>query len=468
MPEDITVLIVDNGGRAHVLADLYQRHKDVKRVVVAKGNCLILHDSKKEVILEERVDLNDPRTILKVAITYKPDLVDVAQDNAIACGTVNLLQKNRFHVFGPTKKAARLEWDKAWAREFMKGCGVPIPDYTFFSKPQDAADHARKIYQKNRSSLIFVKASGLCAGKGVEKAENIQEVLIAIGKMRMHGNAASTILIEEGLQGEEFSLYALNDGEHMVTFSLAQDYKQLQDGGQGKNTGGMGAVAPLPMTKEFVQKVEEPLVKRQIHGMKMKGVPYTGILYVGGILTENGPFVIEDNARWGDPEAQVILPGIGNYADLVMASLDRRLKEIQPIEDGLSRVCVVGVAKGYPGDISSIIGKRVYGLEDVMKMGNVNVYGAGIKKEGGNFYVAGGRVFHIVGSGARIDEARQAAYEAVRRVSIEGDNLHYRVDIGANLSRWSEIATGYLQSNQKASRASVALQHRRQKARAQG
>lgn len=433
--KSLTVLIVGGGAREHVMSRAYEDSRCVERIIVAPGNDFIAYRRRKEVIVDSNCSLKQPESILEVARKHGPDLVDVAQDDALAAGTVDLLQKSGFSVFGPTKQAARIEWDKKWSREFMKRHQIPAPSFRYFDSEGPAKEYVRLLYNESPEKIIYVKASGLCAGKGALKAASLDEAIKRIGQMKAFGKAGEIFLVEDGLIGEEFSCYAISDGKDYYIFKSAQDNKTVFNFDEGDQTGGMGAVSPAAVTEPISAEIEEKLIARAIKGMNSEGIQYRGVLYLGGIVADGRPVNVEYNARWGDPECQVVLPSVEtDYAEVVMAALDGDLRSVGIRQDDNSRVCVVGASRGYPGDYSRAKGKRIYGLEKAMEMDGISVYGAGITMRDDKFYASGGRLFSIVAEGKNILEARQKAYSAMSYISIEGNNLHYRTDIG-----WRDI-----------------------------
>ncbi len=432
--EDLTVMIVGSGAREHAISDAFEKSPQIKKLIVAPGNDFIAYKRQKEVIVNDdckACDLKKPETFVELARKYEPDLIDVAQDDALAMGTVDLLQENGFDVFGPSQAAARIEWDKVWSREFMLKYGLPTPGFRPFTKEFPAKTFARTIYDNEPDKLIYVKAGGLCAGKGALKAKSLDQAIANIDKMVEFGEAGKSFVIEDGLVGEEFSCYIVSDGKNYHIFKSAQDNKRALNFDQGEQTGGMGVISPAMVTEDLWDQIDDELIVNVIKGMIKEGTPYTGILYVGGIKTEQGLKIIEYNARWGDPECQVILPSVQtDYVDIASGCIDGDLDKLTITEDDKVRVCVIGASKGYPGDYSEVKGKQIFGLGEAMALDGVKVFGAGISVEDDKLYAQGGRLFSIVGEGADILEARQRAYAAMGCVHIEGNNLHYRTDIG--------------------------------------
>lgn len=433
MAEDMRVMVVGSGAREHAISEAYERSKKVKSLVVTPGNDFIGYGRSKEVIIDKYSSLTDPKSILAVAEKYRPDLVDVAQDDALAAGTADLLWKHGFAVFGPLLAAAQIEWDKRWSRGFMQRHNIPTPEFHSFTvKERDQAEqYAHHYFEQYPKKTLFIKAAGLCGGKGALKATDAREALARIRQMEQFGEAGEQFVVEEGLEGEEFSYYALSDGKTYRLFKSAQDNKLSHDGDRGEQTGGMGAVAPARVTESLTGEIERRYIAPVFAGLRSEKMPYTGVLYLGGIVTKEGIKTIEYNARWGDPECQVVLPGLTtDYAHLVSAAVDGKLGDAEFVQDDVVRVCVVGAAKGYPGDYSAVTGREIKGLAEAMTMENVSIYGAAVDVRDGKFFADGGRLFSVVGSGSDIGTARSRAYEAMDRMSIDGDNLHFRTDIG--------------------------------------
>lgn len=430
--EDLTILIIGSGAREHALSCAYEKNPKIKKIIVAPGNDFISYNRKKEIIIDKNCSLKNPDSILEIAKKYNPDLIDVAQDDALASGTVDLLEQNGFIVFGPKKSSARIEWDKKYSREIMQNYKIPHPFFRYFENELDAIQYVKEIYSKEENKQLYVKATGLCAGKGALKSISFDEAVNNIKKMKeFPNNAGKIFLIEEGLVGEEFSYFAICDGVNYKLIKSAQDNKTIFNFDEGDQTGGMGVVSPAIVTEKIKKEIEEEQILRLIQGMAKDKNPYKGILYFSGIVQNNRLLNIEYNARWGDPECQVVLPSIEtDYYTIVKSCLDGNLKNIEIIQDNKTRVCVVGTSRGYPNDYSKVKGKRIYGLDEVLTIPGISVFGAGINVIDGKFYCDGGRLFSIVAEGKDIIEAREKAYSAIARISIEGNNLHYRTDIG--------------------------------------
>ncbi|MBI4080403.1 MAG: phosphoribosylamine--glycine ligase [Candidatus Levybacteria bacterium] len=426
------ILIIGAGGREHALAATYAKSNRVKKIFVAPGNDFMEETSSKIQVFPQ-ISLLDFDSMLSLVKKYDIDLVDVAQDNVLAEGFVDKLSKYGIPAFGPKKAAAEIEWNKDWARSFMKKYDLPIPRYKSFSNKTRALSHVKQLPEQT----LFIKASGLALGKGVIKAENRKEAYAAIVAMKQFHTAGKTFLIEEGMTGEEFSLFAICDGKRYVIAGCAQDHKTVYNGDLGPNTGGMGCVAPTTLlNQQLFSQIKRTILNPFIHGMLLEDRPFTGIIYLGGMLSKKGPQVVEFNARWGEPEANVILPGLQtDYIDIVEAVMMQELMTKAVRFDNKVRISVAGCAIGYPTEYSKIKGKKIVGLTVASRLPGISVFGAGIKRKGKDYVVNGGRIFHLVAEGDNIAKARERAYTAMSHISVEGNNLHYRTDIG-----WRELA----------------------------
>ncbi len=423
--QGVNVLVIGQNGREHALAETYAKSDSVVKVIMTPGNGLTDFSNKK-IINYLDISMMDFDRIVEVCKKEDINLVDVGQDDIISQGYVDKLQKLGINAFGPTQKASQLEWDKKWARDFMVKYKLPIPNFKSFNDQKKAIEYVNSRPEQ----LLFVKAAGLALGKGVIRAENRGEAIQAIYDMSKFDKAGETFLIEDALMGEEFSLFAICDGESYVTCKTAQDHKRVFDGDKGPNTGGVGSVAPTSaVSASDIKEIEEEIIKPTLAGMKKEGRIYQGILYLGGMKTKDGIKIIEFNCRWGDPEAEVILPSIEtDYLKVVEAVIEKKLEAIK--FDKKVRVSIAGCSKGYPEDYSKVKGKEIFGIEKAMKIPGVLMFGSGIKRKDNKFYANGGRIFYVVGEGDNIKEARENAYKAMKLISIEGDNLHYRTDIG--------------------------------------
>lgn len=424
MVSGATVLIVDGGGRADAIARKYSESKKVQKIIVIPGNDLIPVKSKKPAKIFPHLKTTDVAEIVKIAKRENVDLVDVAQDDAVACGLTDSLKKAGIEVFGPNKAAGQIEWDKAWSRNFMKKFKIPAPSF----KICHSESQGIRFIKIQKGGKWFVKASGLAAGKGAIFAKNKKEAIVAVKKMKKFGKSGQTYLVEECLDGEEFSAFAAVSGKKFQIIGYAQDHKRVFDGDRGPNTGGMGCSSPPMVVNSKVDAQVKSIIKKTAEGLSKLKRPYLGILYLGGMVDKAGKvWVIEFNARWGDPEAQVILPSVKNdYFELVTSVIKGSTPKIY--KDNKYRVVVAAVSRGYPGDYSKALGKKLVGFDKLLK--KVIVFGAGVKKENNKWKAAGGRLFHVLGEGQDVAQAREMAYNALSLVDVEGNNLHYRTDIG--------------------------------------
>ena len=420
------VLVVDGGGRGAALVHKYSLSSHVSKIIAIPGNDLMQINSSIPVKTYQGIKTTSIKEILEVCKKEKVDLVDVAQDNAVATGLVDALNKEGIKAVGPTKRAGQIEWDKAWAREFMKKNKIPSPKFKICKSQKEGIDFVKK-----HKASWFIKASGLAGGKGVIPARSTDEAVKAIKQMKKFGAAGKIYLLEEWLAGEEFSAFALSDGKDYQIVGFAQDHKRVNDGDLGENTGGMGCVSSPLIINARVRRQAEQIIRKTFVGLQKESRPYKGVLYLGGIVVKGEVYVIEFNARWGDPEAEVILPSIENDLYKVsQAIVSGDIKKIKIKLDKKVRVAVAGASKGYPVNYSRVKGKKIFGIEEVQRIPNIRLYGAGIKKIGKNYFAQGGRLFYIVGEGKNILEARKKAYKAMSAVSVEGNSLHYRTDIG--------------------------------------
>ncbi len=423
----MNILILGSGGREHAIANAYAKNKKIKKIFVLPGNPFMDLTNKKVTSVLD-VSSTDFEKIKEIINKNKIDLVDVAQDDPLALGFVDKITELGIKAFGPTKKASEIEWNKEWSRNFMLKYHLPIPKFKSFNSLSSGRFYVKSL----REQELFVKASGLALGKGAIKAKNKKEALVAIDQMRNFGNAGKTYIVEEAMNGEEFSLFVVCDGNNYKMLGSAQDHKTVFNGDEGLNTGGMGCVSnPKIISAKVLKEVENKILIPFMKGMKKEGREYAGILYVGGMITGSGIKIVEFNSRWGDPEAEVLIPGLKtDYLEIVESVINKKLNRLKIKTDNLVRVSIAGCSKGYPDNYSSVKGKKINGLENINKLPNITLFGAGISKSGNNFLANGGRLFHVMAEGLTILQARLRAYGAISMINISGNNLHYRTDIG--------------------------------------
>lgn len=422
------VMVIDAGGRGAALVDAYSKSPFVSKILAVPGNDLMQINSKKKVITFPNLKTTSVEEIVKIAKKYKVDLVDVAQDNAVAYGVSNALQNEGIATIGPTKEAGQIEWDKSWSRDFMKKYKIPIPSFYVFNSEKEGIE----FLNKQKDQPWFVKASGLAEGKGALPARNRKEAIAQIKTLKQFGDSGKIYLIEQWLIGEEFSFFVLTDGKTIKVVGSAQDHKRMYSSDLGQNTGGMGCVSqPMIVTKDIEFQANK-IVRKAIDGLAKEGRIYKGVLYLGGIVVKEGGkqkvYVIEFNARWGSPEAEVLVLGITNDLYKVgLAVANEKLKSIRLKSDKKARIVIAG-ALHESFDPSKK--RRIYGIEKVIKMKGIKFYGTRIYKEKKKMFAGSGRLFQLVAEGKNIQDAREKAYAALSNIYIENNSLHFRIDIG--------------------------------------
>ena len=419
------ILVVGSGGREHALVWKIARSPRVDAVLAAPGSDAISRDAS----CFPEVKAADVDAIVALARKERVDLVVVGPEGPLAAGLVDRLREVGIAAFGPTRAAARLESSKGFAKEFMARHRIPTASFHIFEDHEAARAHVRRL-----GGVCVVKADGLAAGKGVAICAEVGEAEAALEEImaeRRFGGAGARVVIEERLEGEEVSYYAITDGDHVVTLAAAQDHKRALDGDLGENTGGMGAYSPAPVLTEAVEKrVLEEVVHPTIRGMRAEGRPYTGVLYVGLMVDAAGtPRVIEFNVRFGDPETQpLVLRMDGDLVPLLDASARGELERTAPLGFRDAAVCVVLASGGYPRSYQT--GLAIQGLETAESSEDVVVFHAGTRRSpSGGFETAGGRVLGVTARGGSVAEARERAYAAADRIRF--DAVHLRRDIAA-------------------------------------
>ena len=416
------VLLVGSGGREHALAWKLAQSPELGKLYCAPGNPGM--DKYGKCVPIDAMDLD---RLIEFAREHDIGLTVVGPENPLAAGIVDRFEKAGLRAFGPSAAAARIESSKAFAKDLMSRYGIPTARYAEF----EDADAARDYVQQHGAPIV-IKADGLAAGKGVTVAMHINEALDAIDQAMVKsafGAAGQRVVIEEFLEGEEASIFALSDGNAILPLVAAQDHKRVNDGDQGPNTGGMGAYSPAPLiTPALFADIEERVLRPAIDGMAEDGHPYRGVLYAGLIITREGPKVIEFNCRFGDPETQVVLPRMrGDLLPLLAACAHGGLRDQRAHWHYGACVTVVMASGGYPGTFQK--GKPISGIDDAEKLEGVTVFHAGTKRESNTLLTNGGRVLNVTATGPDIATTIARAYEAVDRIHFEG--AHYRRDIGA-------------------------------------
>lgn len=417
----MTVLVVGGGGREHALAWKLRQSPRVKRLLCAPGNA-----GTAEIAENHEVAAADLDGIVVLAARERVDLVVVGPDDPLAAGLVDRLQAAGIRAFGPTASAARFEASKGFAKDFMRRHGIPAARSETFDDFAEACGYAR-----GQKFPLVVKADGLALGKGVVIAEDFATAEAALRAAMVEGAfgaAGRTVVIEEFLTGREVSVHALVDGRSWLLFPDARDHKRALDGDRGPNTGGMGTLSPSGRVDEALRgRIAREVLDRFVAGLRSDGIDFRGMLFPGLMLTADGPKVLEFNARFGDPETQVLLPRLrGDLLELLEATIDGRLAEVRPDWDQRAACCVVMASGGYPGDYRK--GCEISGLADAGASG-ATVFHAGTRRDGGAVLTSGGRVLGVTALGETPAGAVSAAYEAVRRIRF--DQAAFRTDIGA-------------------------------------
>lgn len=413
------ILVIGGGGREHTLAWKLAMSPRVEKIYCIPGNPGISQ-------IAECIDLNlaDNQALVDFAINHHIDLTVVGPEMPLANGIVDAFDKQALKIFGPTQAAAELEGSKAFAKELMKKYQIPTANFEVFTDAESAKDYIVKI-----GAPVVVKADGLAAGKGVVVAMSLDEALSAVDMImrdQAFGLAGSRVVIEEYLTGEEASLLAFTDGYTVVPMISAQDHKRAFDGDQGPNTGGMGTYAPAPVvTADILEQIKQQVLQPTVDAMRAEGRIYRGCLYAGLMINENGPKVIEFNARFGDPETQVVLPLLASDLVTVMeACVDGKLANIEVSWEEKAAVCVVMAAGGYPGSYAK--GDAITGIAAAEQHGAL-VFQAGTALKEDTIITNGGRVLGVTATAPTILDAVEKAYHAVKEIKFI--DMHYRTDI---------------------------------------
>ncbi|MFZ1864934.1 MAG: phosphoribosylamine--glycine ligase [Polyangiales bacterium] len=414
------VLIVGGGAREHALGWRLSRDPEVE-VIGAPGNAGMAALGRTVPI-----DPTDADRVVQLAREESADLVVVGPEAPLVAGVVDALRSSGIDAFGPGREAARLEGSKVFSKEFMARHGIPTAGFAVF----DDADAATG-YIKEANRPVVVKADGLAAGKGVIVARDTQEAIAGVDHImreRAFGEAGARVVIEECLVGEEVSYHVVSDGKQFVPLAPAQDHKRAFDGDQGPNTGGMGAYSPPPVvTADVEQKILERVIEPTLRGMAAEGRPFRGALFVGLMIVEGEPLVLEYNTRFGDPECQTLMTRWkGSVLPLIRGSARGDLGAVTPQWEAPASLCVVLASGGYPGSYHK--GKVIAGLDAASGVPHVTVFHAGTTLEGDAVVTAGGRVLSVTATGQDVDQAAERAYEAARKIDFEGKQ--FRQDIG--------------------------------------
>jgi len=412
------VLIIGRGGREHALCWKVKQSPLVSEVLAAPGN-----DGMEDVAARVPIQESEQETLVQFALENEIALTIIGPEAPLLEGLADRFRQAGLTVFGPNRAAAEIEGSKAFAKDLMRKHGIPTAEYAVFEDYEEA-----RTYLQEKGAPIVVKADGPASGKGVIVAQTIAEAEAALREMLLEhrfGEASAKVVLEEFMEGEELSLMALVHGEKVIPLEPAQDHKRAYDGDRGPNTGGMGAYSPVPhIPITIIEQAVETILKPCARALVQEGHPFTGVLYAGLMITKDGPKVVEFNARFGDPETQVVLPRMeSDLVEVILRVLDEQRPTINWTEEAV--VGVVAAAEGYPG--KSETGAVIQGLDELSPA--VLVFHAGTaKNQQGQFVTTGGRAFLLASRGTTIQTAKDAAYGCLERVRCPG--IYYRTDIG--------------------------------------
>ncbi len=416
----MNILILGSGGREHALAWAVMQNPKCDRLIVAPGNAGIAQIADCAVL-----DIMDGAAVATFAEGNAVDFIIIGPEAPLAAGVGDDLRKAGFKVFGPSAAAAQLEASKGFTKEICDASRAPTAAYARFDQAEPA-----KQYIREQGAPIVIKADGLAAGKGVIVAMDEAEALAAVDDMLggSFGAAGAEVVIEEFMEGEEASFFVLCDGENALPFGTAQDHKRVGEGDTGPNTGGMGAYSPAPvMNAAVTDKALNEIVRPVLSEMAQRGTPFQGVLFVGLMIKDGHPRLVEFNVRFGDPECQVLMMRLGaQVLDLLLATTEGRLQDARVNWAEDHAMAVVMAAQGYPGNYEK--GSAIGGLEQCSEDSNHMVFHAGTAKVEGQITASGGRVLNVTARGGSLLEARTAAYDLVERIDWPGG--FYRTDIG--------------------------------------
>lgn len=411
------ILVVGGGGREHAIIWSLSKSEKVDKIYCAPGNAGIAELAECVEIREDQFE-----ELAKFALEQEIDLVVVGPEAPLFGGLVDVLEDKGLKVFGPRKDAAIIEGSKVFAKQLMKKYDIPTAAYESFDQYETALDYLRK-----QQVPVVIKADGLAAGKGVTVAQTMEEAEQALRDImvdQVFGEAGARVVIEEFLSGQEMSILAFVDGETVRPMVPSQDHKPVFDGDKGPNTGGMGTYSPVPhIPQSVVDEAIESILIPAAQAMVKEGRPFRGVLYAGLMIGEKGTKTVEFNCRFGDPETQVVLPRLKtDLVDILLATVEGRLDEIDIEWSDEAAVCVVLASGGYPGPYEK--GKRITGLDKVEQS---IVFHAGTAQQDGHIVTNGGRLLGVTALGRELTEARQKAYADIEKIEYEGK--HYRTDI---------------------------------------
>jgi phosphoribosylamine--glycine ligase len=409
----MNVLLIGSGGREHAIAWKLAQSKKLSKLYIAPGNPGTAMCGENVAI-----GVNDIDALVQFAKEKKVELAVVGPEDPLAAGAVDAFEAAGIKAFGPSAAAAKLEADKAFAKQLMRSCSISTAEGQVFDNFTDA-----KAYIASRDEPVVVKAAGLAKGKGVFVCDDPADGILAAERIMCgneFGEAGKTVVVENKLLGEEASILAFVDGRNIYVMESSQDHKPIGDNDTGPNTGGMGAYSPAPVvTDKLMSQIDREILVPIVDGMNRSGTPYKGVLYAGLMITAGGPRVLEFNVRFGDPETQPILMRLkSDLLEVMLAVCDLKLDQVTLKWDPRPAVCVVMASAGYPGGYEK--GKVITGLEKAAELADVVVFHAGTKRADGKTVTNGGRVLGVTALGNSVKEAKQRAYEAVDMIEFEG------------------------------------------------
>lgn len=419
--QKLKILIIGSGGREHAIGWKVKQSPRAGDLYFAPGNAGTL-----KLGMNVSISATDIPKLIEFAKKEKIDLTLALPDDPLALGIVDEFQKQGLRIWGPTKQASQLEWSKAFSKNFMERHGLPTARFKTFTNDTEAKD-----YVSRQPLPVVIKASGLALGKGVlicQTHEEANEALENILVEKVFGEAGNEVVIEEFLTGPEISIHAFSDGKNYKIFPTSQDHKKAGEGDTGLNTGGMGTIAPVPfVTPELLKIIEETIVAQTIRAMEQDGTPFIGLLYPGLILTENGPKLLEYNARFGDPETQSYMRLLEtDILDIFDSCIDGTLANVEVKFKNLSAATIILASGGYPESYEK--GKVISGIDKVEMQSDIVVFHAGTAMKDRELVTSGGRVLGVSATAPTLEEALKNAYKAVTEISFEG--MQYRKDIG--------------------------------------
>ena len=417
------VLVLGSGGREHALCWKLSQSHHLGNLFCIPGNAGIEQIAK----VDSSVDIMDFSAVQQFAVQNKISLIMVGKENPLVKGIKDFFHESGILLFGPDRQSAQLEGSKIFTKNFFTKYEIPTPKYHTFFTHDDAIYHIKT----NHEYPIVIKADGLAQGKGVMIANQEEEALHCIKEMmefKKFKSAGEKIVIEEYLEGKELSYQIILDTGRYIDLIPSQDYKKAFDGNKGPNTGGMGNVAPPPwLTDHLVKKIKDTIVNKVVDALALESIHFSGILFLGIMVTKEAPYVLEINVRFGDPEAQVVLPLLQNdFLDLIVNVCKGDISKVKMEYSDQKATCIVLASKGYPDNYQ--VKKEIKGVEEASKLQNVHIFHAGTMMENGKLFTNGGRVLNVVGLGDTSEESKKNALAAVSKITFDG--MFYRKDIG--------------------------------------